>query len=134
MSGTSRFPSSVSPTLAHPEEWRLDALCAQVAPDEWFYTHRERGPETGGLTDSEVVGICRRCPALRSCLETALRDREPCGVWAATYPKHRRAMSAAIAHGVTTVDELADRLRIAPAHDVLRGLPSSDTQLPRTAA
>jgi WhiB family redox-sensing transcriptional regulator len=134
MSSTSRFPKSVSPVLTHSGDWRWDALCAQVAPEEWFYTHRERGPEDGGLTDSEVVGICRRCPALRFCLETALRDREPFGIWAATYPKHRRAMAVAIDRGVTTVDDLADHLRIAPAHDVIRGLTVTDTHSPRTAA
>jgi WhiB family transcriptional regulator, redox-sensing transcriptional regulator len=70
--------------LERPEDWTVDALCAQVDPDAWF-------PEKGGTTVPAKL-ICAHCPVLVECLAYALRHHERDGVWGGTSPRERRAM------------------------------------------
>jgi hypothetical protein len=108
-----------------PEAWHLDALCAQIAPEEWFLTRQDRANGDGGLTDDEITKVCQRCPAMRYCLDRSLdapgpRGVEEWGIWAGTNTWHRREFASALAAGVTTIDELADRLRREPAYRTVR--------------
>ena len=65
--------------------------CAE-APEMWF---ADRKPGTGGglsREQAEAVKGCKRCPELAKCLERALANREPFGIWGATTPEQRQAM------------------------------------------
>lgn len=67
-------------TLARPEPWMVDALCAQIDADLWF-------PEVGG-SGAEAKKVCRRCPVREQCLALALESRE-WGVWGGTTERDR---------------------------------------------
>tara|TARA_B100000470_G_scaffold210041_1_gene187889 strand:- start:451 stop:807 length:357 start_codon:yes stop_codon:yes gene_type:complete len=58
-----------------PEPWRRDAACAHLGvPTGVFFSDE--------LTDIiQAKNICAECPVLESCLEGAIRRREPWGVW-----------------------------------------------------
>ena len=70
-------------TLARPEPWMANALCAQVDGDLWF-------PDKGGST-REAKAICRRCPVRAQCLALALEQGET-GIWGGTSENERRRM------------------------------------------
>jgi hypothetical protein len=131
MSDADDFPTTPWESTPTNPDWRLDALCAQVAPDEWYFTHRDRAAGNGGLDDDDVMAICRQCDALPDCLTTALLNRESWGVWGATHPRHRREMITALHAGRTTVTELAAHLRVRPAQAVVHALRNRNQ---RTAA
>lgn len=58
------------------------ALCAEVDPELWF-------PEEGGSPEA-ARAICARCPVQEACLQQALRNREPYGVWGGLTPRERQ--------------------------------------------
>lgn len=53
--------------------WKDHALCAQTDPEAFF-------PEKGGST-REAKRVCAQCPVRARCLEAALANQEPHGVW-----------------------------------------------------
>lgn len=70
------------PVLADPAEpWQDDALCAQVGSELFFV-------EKGGST-AEAKKVCSMCPVRPECLEAALRNEEPHGIWGGTSPRER---------------------------------------------
>ncbi len=121
----SRFPLSGRGRPHAPDAWHLDALGAQIAPEEWFLTRYDRTDTHGGLTEDEVIKVCQRCPAMRYCLDRALNGAGPggveeWGVWAGTNLWQRRELAQGIRDGLTDVDELADRLRTERANRTVR--------------
>lgn len=65
-------------------DWRDDALCAEVDGDAFF-------PEKGGSTQTPKA-VCARCPVRAECLDYALENREPHGVWGGLGENERRAL------------------------------------------
>ncbi len=67
-------------------EWHQRAACRGVGPDVFFLEH--------GTTDTYDAArdLCALCPVREQCLETALADQSPLGMWAATTPKERPEM------------------------------------------
>lgn len=66
-----------------------DAACADQSihdPEMWFTTDGDLGAA------HRARMVCRRCPALRACLEWALVNDERHGIWGATTPLQRDAM------------------------------------------
>jgi len=52
-----------------PNDWRLDAACAEYDPDMWF-------SENGGWTEinKHAIRICATCPVKKICLNKAMED------------------------------------------------------------
>lgn len=65
--------------------WYGDALCAQVDQKSFY-------PEKGGST-APAKAVCRRCPVQTACLEYAIANDEPHGVWGGMSPKQRRRLA-----------------------------------------
>ena len=69
-----------------PPDWLDDALCAQTGPDDytWF-------PERGGITRTGKA-LCWTCPAREACLQMALDNDEPYGIFGGLSVTERRAL------------------------------------------
>ena len=76
MADTKRLP----PPLAVQWEWQADAACRGMDSAAFFHPVNERDAARENRI-AAAKAICRRCPAIRECLEYALRVREPYGVW-----------------------------------------------------
>ncbi len=70
-------------------EWHQEALCAQVGGDWWF-------PEKGGQA-KEAQQVCAKCPVQEECLQTALANHEPYGIWGSSSPRDRARMRRRVA-------------------------------------
>jgi WhiB family redox-sensing transcriptional regulator len=59
--------------MATATAWMADGLCSQTDPEEFF-------PEAGERSDA-AKQVCRGCPVRERCLEYALAEGIPFGVW-----------------------------------------------------
>lgn len=59
--------------LTNREEWVKDAICPQTSVDAFF-------PESGECSDLASL-VCAECPVRRECLQYALDNDEPHGIW-----------------------------------------------------
>jgi WhiB family redox-sensing transcriptional regulator len=73
--------------LGAPPSWQDAALCAQTDPEAFF-------PEKGGSVRSPKR-VCASCPVTAECLEFALENRMPFGIWGGTTERQRRVILAA---------------------------------------
>lgn len=64
------------------EDWREDALCAQTDPEAFF---PDKGENPASAKD-----ICRQCPVQIDCLDFAMRNNEPYGVWGGYTARERQ--------------------------------------------
>lgn len=71
--------------LTHFEKWMDGAACATTDP-EMFY------PEKGGVGARDAKSVCLRCDVRTQCLEYALSNKEPFGVWGGKSEQERRKM------------------------------------------
>ena len=76
MADTKRLPL---PLVVH-WEWQTDAACRGMDSAAFFHPVNERNAAREERI-AVAKAICRRCPAIRECLEYALQVREPYGVW-----------------------------------------------------
>jgi WhiB family transcriptional regulator, redox-sensing transcriptional regulator len=88
--------------------WQDQALCRKFPDDDWFPT-----PATSHVV-AELVEVCRRCPAQRSCLAAALAMGEEYGIWGGATEADRAYGVAALARGAS-VPEVLDQLTTVPA-------------------
>jgi WhiB family transcriptional regulator, redox-sensing transcriptional regulator len=65
-------------------EWQLEAACASTNLDI-FYSAEHADMR-------EAIGLCRRCPVRRPCLEAAVERGEWFGVWGGTTERERRRL------------------------------------------
>jgi WhiB family redox-sensing transcriptional regulator len=90
-------------TLFPAPDWMSLGVCASADPDAWF--------PGKGEPSRPAKAICKKhCPVIDECLEWALDQREPFGVWGGHSERERRAIlrrrGRAILDGVPD-DELA---------------------------
>ena len=71
------------------EPWMADALCASIGGDFWF---PDRGHGDERVT-RRAKAVCRDCPVRAECLDYALRNAEPYGIYGGTTPFERRKMT-----------------------------------------
>ena len=76
MADTTRLP----PPLVTHWEWQNGAACRGMGSETFFHPVNERNAAREDRI-AAAKAICRRCPAIKECLEHALRVREPYGVW-----------------------------------------------------
>jgi len=67
--------------------WQDAALCAQTDPELFF-------PEKGGSVRAPKQ-VCAACPVAAECLEFALENRIPFGIFGGTTERQRRGILAA---------------------------------------
>ncbi|WP_374462010.1 WhiB family transcriptional regulator [Microtetraspora sp. AC03309] len=65
-------------------DWQESALCAQTDPEMWF-------PEKGA-SNADAKRVCRSCEVRAECLEYALANEEPYGVWGGLSEMQRRRL------------------------------------------
>jgi WhiB family transcriptional regulator, redox-sensing transcriptional regulator len=106
--------------------WRTRGAC-QTADPETFY------PPAGEQSDA-AVALCRNCDVQGACLAWALEAGDCHGVWGATTPKERRAMTiawCAVVHGMQPSEDrylkIIPLLRRAGARPVGVGCPGTPT-------
>lgn len=75
-----------------PEPWTTSALCGQADPELWF-------PEAGGDT-APAKAICLQCPVRAECLEEAMAQGLPSGVWGGLSERQRRQLRGQRSRGV----------------------------------
>ena len=68
----------------NPPEWMGRGICASADPDFWF--------PPKGSTGVPAKLLCEGCPVMTECLQYALDNREPWGVWGGTSERDRRRM------------------------------------------
>ena len=68
--------------LAASDAWMDSALCAQTDPELFF-------PEQGDAAYA-AKKVCRSCPVRAECLEYALTNDVPFGVWGGLSARERR--------------------------------------------
>lgn len=85
--GVSPYVASSSPGA----DWWTDALCRIEQSDDFFPDERGRHSEVPRAAEAAAKAICERCPVREPCLEAALRNREPVGIWGGltTSERHR---------------------------------------------
>lgn len=66
-------------------DWREDALCAQTDPTIFF-------PERSSEGTHAAKKICQACPVQTECLQFALDNDEPHGIWGGMAPRTRNAL------------------------------------------
>lgn len=74
--------------MPQPPAWMVNALCAQTDPDGFF-------PQKGGPPQRAMKAICGQCPVAKPCLEYALDNKEPYGIWGGKSVAERRRMAKA---------------------------------------
>ncbi|QCB93322.1 WhiB family transcriptional regulator [Cellulomonas shaoxiangyii] len=85
--------------------WVDSAACASVGGDYWY-------PEKGDRASADYARkVCGTCPLIATCLEYALDNNEPHGIWGGLTPKQRQRLGGA---PVSDMDESDDELD-APA-------------------
>lgn len=75
--------------LVTQQAWMRDAPC-RGATAAFF---AERGPAAARLV-KQAKKVCAGCPVSDQCLEYALENREPCGVWGGLTPVQRRKLAS----------------------------------------
>lgn len=70
-----------------PSDWREEAVCRGVDPDDFF-------PDKG-VVPKAAKSLCHVCPVRIPCLEYALETNKPFGVWGGHGIRERRRMRAA---------------------------------------
>jgi WhiB family transcriptional regulator, redox-sensing transcriptional regulator len=89
--------------------WQDHALCQKFPDDDWF-------PERAtSQVVAELVEVCHRCPAQRSCLAAALAMGEEHGIWGGTTEADRHQALCDLGRGAH-VPAVLDRL-LTRAHD-----------------
>lgn len=70
--------------LVPVEEWMADGVCRTVDPELWF-------AEVGDYPSTQrAKALCNTCPVIERCLQFALDNREPYGVWGGLTALERR--------------------------------------------
>lgn len=82
-------PSLPGLKFSGDQSWREHAACAKLPKDLFFYEGRGQ-KQKQELLDS--VSVCLSCPVRRQCLEFAVKNNEPYGQWAGTFPAERAKM------------------------------------------
>lgn len=68
--------------------WMVDALCAQTDPDLFF-------PDDDWQTARAAKRVCASCPVRADCLDYAVRNVVPHGVWGGLSERERRRLRRA---------------------------------------
>lgn len=71
-------------------DWHHDAICRDEPDADLFFPIGNTGPAL--LQIAEAKTVCRRCPAVASCLDWAIETGQDHGVWGAMTEEERRSL------------------------------------------
>jgi len=74
----------LSPKADEAVQWMDLAACREIGSDEWF-------PERGG-SSAAAKAVCMSCPVRNQCLEYALENDIPHGIFGGLSYRQRRAL------------------------------------------
>ena len=80
------------------EDWRLDALCAQVSIAEFHVDKGEGSVEAINFAKK----ICNLCPVKSACLDFSIRVGDAFGIWGGLPPRERSKLGKRL--GIAPVD------------------------------
>ena len=80
------FAARADRTPERRDDWRDQALCAEIGPLDELWMPRKGGSST---TAKE---ICGRCPVTEACLDWAMTHADVRGYWGGKSENERRAM------------------------------------------
>ena len=82
-------------SVLHVEElWQAKAACRGPQTSMFFPPSHFERKDDKEMRESRAKAICASCPVRRSCLEYALRIREPHGIWGGLNEAERRELLA----------------------------------------
>ena len=80
-------------SVLHAEElWQAKAACRGPQTSLFFPPSHFERKDDKELRESRAKAICATCPVKRSCLEYALRIKEPHGIWGGLNEAERRSL------------------------------------------
>jgi WhiB family redox-sensing transcriptional regulator len=74
------------------EAWQAKAACRGPQASLFFPPSHFERKDDKELREARAKAICATCPVRRSCLDYALRIREPHGVWGGLSEVERRVL------------------------------------------
>ncbi len=74
----------IEDALANRPKWMSEGICAQTDPDAFFL-------ERGG-NPRPAKAVCARCPVTAECLQYAIDNDEPFGIWGGKSERERRGL------------------------------------------
>jgi WhiB family redox-sensing transcriptional regulator len=69
-------------------DWYARGTCNGLDPDIFFLPEGLRG-SSKHAREAAAKAVCARCPVIGQCLQWALANREPYGVWGGQTPEER---------------------------------------------
>lgn len=94
------------PAADSKPDWRTDALCREEDP-ELFFPKGYDGPWQ--LAIAEAKSVCRRCPVVEQCLQFALAEDIPSGIFGGLTDKERASLRRSVRRGNTAPEEVNDK-------------------------
>jgi WhiB family transcriptional regulator, redox-sensing transcriptional regulator len=80
-------------SVLHAEElWQAKAACRGPQTSLFFPPSHFERKDDKEIRESRAKAICATCPVKRSCLEYALRIKEPHGIWGGLNEVERRSL------------------------------------------
>jgi WhiB family redox-sensing transcriptional regulator len=83
--------------------WQYRAACRGEDAEIFFAPNYFERKEEKEAREAQAKAICARCPVRPECLEYALRNREPHGIWGGLNESERKALIRNRERGVRQV-------------------------------
>jgi WhiB family transcriptional regulator, redox-sensing transcriptional regulator len=72
--------------------WQYRAACRGEDAEMFFAPNYFERKEEKEVREGRAKAICARCPVRAECLEYAIRNREPHGIWGGLNESERKAL------------------------------------------
>lgn len=113
--------------MNHNRDWRTAAACRNEDP-ELFFPQGTEGP--AALQIQQAKAICRRCPSVETCLQIALDENIPAGIFGGLTDTERQSLRRAATRKNLASSEIQQRARQTPTQpkpNTLRQLFETNT-------
>lgn len=104
------YGGSVPDITSRDNDWRDTAACRDEDP-ELFFPVGDTTP--AHLQAEEAKAVCRRCPVAGSCLQFALDENIPAGIFGGLTDKERASLSRSVRRGNTAAKDVEDKAKQA---------------------
>jgi WhiB family redox-sensing transcriptional regulator len=83
--------------------WQYRAACRGEDAEMFFAPNYFERKEEKEVREAQAKNICARCPVRDECLEYALRNREPHGIWGGLNESERKSLIRSRERGMRQV-------------------------------